>query len=114
MVHEAITRGGDHVTPCHRCARNDPADECFWILKAVGMNMDGRMVRTGRGWQNNQVQHYLYQTFIHEEYAYLIDHVVEDTVDGRIGLPHMPIPLCIERYIKWQFPNKDGRPFIGF
>jgi len=39
MVQEAITRGGDH---CHCCARND-LDECFWILKAIGMTMDGRM-----------------------------------------------------------------------
>jgi len=41
-VQEAITRGGDHCTPCHCCARNDP-NECFWILKAIRMNMDGRM-----------------------------------------------------------------------
>jgi len=112
-VHEAITRGGDHRTPCHRCARNDP-DECFWILKTVGMFMDGRMIRTGRGWQNNQVRHYLYRTFIHEEYAYLVDHAVEDHVDGRVGIPRMPLPFCIERDIKRQFPNEDGRPFVGF
>ena len=112
-VLEANTRGGDNKTPCHCCARNDP-DECFWILKAIGMNMDGRMVRTGRGWQNNQVRHYLYHTFIHKEYAYLVEQNVEDNVDGRIGLPRMPLPLCLERYIKRQFPNEDGRPFVGF
>jgi len=61
------------------------------------MNMDGRMIQTGRGWQNNQVWHYLYQTFIHEEYAYLMDHAIEDNVDGRVGLPHMPLPWCIKR-----------------
>jgi len=112
-VLEANARGGDNKTPCHRCARNDP-DECFWILKAVGMNMDGRMIRTSHGWQNNQVRHYLYCTFIHKEYAYLVEQNVEDNVDGRIGLPRMPLPFCLERYIKRQFPNEDGRPFVGF
>jgi len=96
MVHEANTSGGDHCTPHHHCARNDP-DECFWLVKAIVMNMDGRMIRTGRGWQNNQVQHYLYRTFIHEEYAYLMDHNIEDNVDGCIGFPHVPLPLCAER-----------------
>jgi len=113
MVHEAITRGGNHHTPCHCCARND-LDKCFWLVKAIVMNMDGRMIQTGRGWQNNQVHHYLYRSFIHEEYAYLMEQNIEDNVDGCIGLPHMPLPLCIERYIKQQFPNKDGRPFIEF
>jgi len=112
-VLEANTRGSNHCTHCHHCARNDP-DECFWLVKAIGMNMDGRMIRTGRDWQNNQVCHYLYQTFIHEEYAYLMEQNIEDNVDGCIGLPHMPLLLCLERYIKQQFPNEDGRPFIGF
>jgi len=44
LVIEAITRGGDHWTPCHCCIRNNP-DECFWLLKSIGMNLDGRLVR---------------------------------------------------------------------
>jgi len=31
MVKEALTTVGDHLTPCERCAMNDP-DRYFWIV----------------------------------------------------------------------------------
>jgi len=60
------------------------------------------------------VQHYLYHSFIKEEYGYLLDGIDKDNVEGCIGIPLMPLPTCVERYIKWQFLNEDGRPFAVF
>jgi len=113
MVFEAITQGGNNRTPCQCCSRNDP-DDCFWMMKTVFMNLEGRQIQQGRGWRNNQVWHHLYCSFIKEEYGYLLNGIEEDDVDGCIGIPHIPLPNCIEMYIKWQFPNEDGSPFIGF
>jgi len=112
-VFEAIIRGADNQTPCQRCSWNDP-DECFWLAKTVFMNLEGWWIQQGRGWQNNQVQHYLYRSFIKEEYGYLLDGIDEDNVEGCIGIPHMPLPTCVEQYIKRQFFNEDGRPLVGF
>ena len=112
-VYEAITRGGDNRTPCQRCCRNDP-DDCFWLAKTAFMNVEGRQIRTGRGFRNNQVRHYLYRSFIKEEYGYLVDGDEEDDIEGHVGIPRLPLPTCVESYIKRQFPNEDGRPFVGF
>jgi len=112
-IMEAIVRGGDHRTPCQRCSMNDP-DECFWILRMTDMNMEGRMIKQGRGWLNNQVRHYLYGFFIEKEYSYLLDEIDEDNIENRNRLPRLPLPCCVERYIKRLFPNEDGRPFVGF
>jgi len=60
------------------------------------------------------VWHYLYWTFIEEEYSYLLDENDEDNVEIFNCLPCLPLPCCVERYIKWLFPNKDRRPFVGF
>ncbi len=88
-VQDTLTIGGDHHTPCRECLCNDPA-ECFWILTSVGMNFLGRQVRTGRQLQNNQVQHFLYKSFIWEEYKYLRDSRIDDEenlFEFCIGLP---------------------------
>jgi len=112
-VFKAITQGGDNQTPCQCCCKNDPCD-CFWLAKTVFMNLEGQEIRTGRGFHNNQVWHHLYCSFIKEEYGYLLDGIEENDVQGCIGIPHMPLPTCVKRYIKQQFPSEDGRPLIGF
>jgi len=59
--------------------------------------LDGQQIKQGRDWQNNQVWHSLYHTFIQEEYSCLLDEKDEDNVEGCNGLPHMPLPCCVER-----------------
>jgi len=106
---DALTMGGDHCTPCRECIRNDP-DECFWFVTTINLSLDGRMMTRLR---NNEIRHSLYCIFIIDEYSYL--HEAQDnTLMGHVGLPQIPIPTCVEREIKWLFPNEDGRPFVGF
>ncbi len=115
-VQEALTIGGDHHTPCRECLLNDP-DECFWLVNSITLHVLGWQVRTGRELQNKQVQYFLYKSFAEEEYKYLRDRRVDDEeniFEFRVGLPRFPLPFCVERDIKRNFPNEDGTAFVGF
>jgi len=108
-LQDALTMGGDHRTPCRECMRNDP-DECFWFVTTINLNLEGRMMTQHR---NNQIRHTLYRKFIIDEYSYCRE-AQDDAVMGHVGLLQIPLPMCVEREIKQLFPNKDGRPFVGF
>jgi len=99
---------GDHHTPCWECQHNDP-DECFWILNSGTLNVLGHQVRNGRHLQNKQVQFFLYESFIDEEYNYLQDRRVneeENIFEFCGGLPHFLSPSVLSGTSNKAFPTK--------
>jgi len=108
-VTEALTIGGDHFTQCEWCHLDD-ADTCFWIMTGIMLNLEGCQVKARNPTMRNiNVHHYLYGSFIDNEYSYMWG-----PEERRRRLPHMPLPFCIENDIKHLFPNEDNRPFVGF
>ncbi len=70
-------------------------------------------------WQNANVHHYLYGYFIDDQYNHMqgpADRLMRAGILPHVPLhlPHLPLPFCIETYIKHIFPNEDNTPFVGF
>jgi len=106
-IEEALTIRGDSNTPSAECCEQH-YDFCFWFFTAVNLNLEGqRFWSDNPTTRNNNIRYFLYRTFIDEQYCYL-----HGPTERQIGLPHLPLPFCLEADIKQLYPNENNRPFV--
>jgi len=118
-IEKALTESGDNITPCERCGHRDP-ESCFWVMAKIDLNIEGQRMSDRRPtWRGANVRHYLYGHFIDDQYNHMqgpANRLMRAGILPRVPLrlPRLPLPICIETYIKRIFPNEDNAPFVGF
>ena len=107
-IEEALTLGGDHNTSCAECCERH-LDDCFWFFTAVDLNWEGQRFRSENPTaRNNNIRHFLFDTFIEEQYCYL-----QRPDEIQIGMPCHLLPFCLETDIKRIYPNENNMPLAG-
>jgi len=107
-VEEALTLGGDHSTACEECCQRH-YDNCFWFFTIVDLNWAGRRFRDDNPTvRNNNIRHFLFDTFIEEQYCYL-----QRPDEIQIGIPCQLLPFCLETDLMRLFPNEANAPLAG-